>query len=66
VSKTIAIICEYARKCYIGPSSCGTLHQVEILQSVTANFGVSFLVFQILPNQQYINQKANFKQKVPQ
>lgn len=61
VSQITAVICEYARKCYIGPFSCGTLHKEESLRSVRANFGVSFLVFQILPNQQYINQKANFK-----
>jgi hypothetical protein len=60
------VVCEYARKCYGGPFSCGTLHKEEILQSVRANFGISFLVIQILPNQQYIDQKANFKKKVPQ
>jgi hypothetical protein len=66
VSQITAVICEYARKCYIGPFSCGTLHKEEILQSVRANFGVRFLVIRILPNQQYIDQKANFKQQVPQ
>jgi len=66
VSQITAVTCEYARKSYIGPFSCGMLHKEEILQSVRANFGVSVLVIQILPNQQYIDQKANFKQKVPQ
>lgn len=62
VSQITAVICEYARKCYIGPFSCGTLHKEEILQSVRANFGVSFLVIQILPNQQY-RPKSKFQTK---
>jgi hypothetical protein len=43
VSQITAVICEYARKCYIGSFFCGTLHKEEILQSARANFGVSFL-----------------------
>ena len=65
VSQITAVICEYARKCYSETFSCRTLHKEETLRSVRGNFGVSFLVIQILPNQQYIDQKANFKQKVP-
>jgi hypothetical protein len=65
VSQITAVICGYARKSYSEPFSCRTLHKEETLQSVRANFGVSFLVIQILPNQQYTDQKANFKQKVP-
>jgi len=65
-SQITVVIREHARKCYIGPFSYGTLHKEEILQSVRANFGVSFLVIHILPNQQYFDQKANFKQQVSQ
>jgi hypothetical protein len=63
VSQITAVICEYARKCYSEPFLAEP-HIRRKLYSVRENFGVSFLVIQILPNQQYIDQKANFKQKV--